>query len=469
MSGLPREFLLRATQTLAPVHYYVDPTSGSDAKASPGTQALPLQTLNELERRIAIGADHPVLVSLRSGGGGYSWPANFRTRRLNAPIIFYADDTWDAGVYTTVYTGTCAGGTGAGVIVDSVGGFAVDVHRDLSLQMLTGAAAGHRKSIRNNTATDLVPYSQFGTAPAAADTFKVFTRNVVIDTDANLPASDDTVVLCAGEARNAARGQEGSPGTFVFVGIQFTGTRIGLAAPAVFYGCELPGQLRWSTAHPAFFGCDDPAGIVRAVIPQQHLGAPSTTAWRGWGAQLTGTITLIPAGGAIAGYFGLGAGQLGTDPLGQGTIMWIGGGGARATNIAAQIAMFLGLRVDSTRVLLDGATEAIVASRRGYIDVGLVDVTGFAGEEAIEVDTGGFVLLRGSGGVFPAQGSSPDFLSVAVKYGGKVVLTDGAPSFGRASGNDYDVGNGSPKNKSDFSVAGAHISHSDGSVIVRDS
>ena len=121
------------------------------------------------------------------------------------------------------------------------------------------------------------------------------------------------------------------------------------------------------------------------------------------------------------------------------------------------------------RVLLDGATEAIVASRRGYIDVGLVDVTGFAGEEAIEVDTGGFVLLRGSGGVFPAQGSSPDFLSVAVKYGGKVVLTDGAPSFGRASGNDYDVGNGSPKNKSDFSVAGAHISHSDGSVIVRDS
>ena len=39
--------------------------------------------------------------------------------------------------------------TDADKIVDSAGGLAVDVHRNISLEVTSGAAAGYRRSIRN--------------------------------------------------------------------------------------------------------------------------------------------------------------------------------------------------------------------------------------------------------------------------------------------------------------------------------
>jgi hypothetical protein len=89
------------------------------------------------------------------------------------------------------------------------------------------------------------------------------------------------------------------------------------------------------------------------------------------------------------------------------------------------------------------------------------------GRVALSVSLGGVVHF-GTGGEPIGEAIAPD-MTVLARSGGRIVTRGpGAPTLGRAVGNDWDVGNGFPQNKAFFSAADISLSHDDGSMIVRD-
>lgn len=450
--------------TRAALDIYVSPGSGDDA--DDGSLATPIATLAEAERRVPLVVMHPVVIRLRNEPG-YVWPV-WRPRLISAPIVIMADEAWDPTVYTVVASGTAAGGTTDSVVVDA--GMGVDAHRNLWLRMTSGAASGHRKGVRNNTATDIVPWSKFGTAPAPGDSYEIFQNEVEIALTA--PVGDDAIVLVSGVGRDVTRGREGSPGCFVFAGVTFTGSsRVGVSAPCVFYGCVSdPRSWDWNAAHPAYLGCDTDTGVVEAVLPNTLFGAPSITAWRGWGmvfSHASGPV-VSTQGGTIAGYWSTAPTKVFSTAVGSvGTLRWIGGSCGRLSLTRQSNMCELGVRIDSTKVLIDGTSSSIFAQQGAQLQVGLVKLVPPSGQNALAVESGAEARVHGAGGLFAAEGESPDVATVNATHGGRVYTVDGAPTLGRAVGADWDVGNGFPQNKSFFAAGGDHIAHTDGSLVVR--
>jgi hypothetical protein len=462
MSGLPREFLLRATRTVEPLDIYVDTASGDDV-AGDGSQANPIQTLAEAERRIPLVVQHYTAVHLR--GQTYTWPAGFRPRSLSAPIAFFADDVWDPTVYTTVATGAATGGSDS--VLTVAGPLLVNTYKDRWIEITSGAALGDRRQVRNNTATDIIPDSKFTAAVVATNTFRIFDSAVDVSCD-GIPAGDTALVLCSSVGRDANKGREAAPGVFTFVGLNFTAAvptarRLGIAASTVFFGCKIePTIIDWSTAHPSYWGCDTIAPTVQAVLALL-LGAPNVTAWRGWGVRLTAATQQInPNGNQVIGYVGSSGGLLIANATGVVELI----GGSFATGMTVQQALglllIMGVRPDTTRFA--AVALALFAARA---ELALVDINAPGAATAIHVGDGSLLRIRGSGSGLSATGESAAGTSVQVDASSRVILFDGPVTFGRAVGTDYDVGNGFPQNKAFFAANGDHIAHTDGSVIVR--
>jgi hypothetical protein len=384
---------------------------------------------------------------------------------LSAPIIHYADDTWDPTVYTTVATGAATGGSDSVLVV--AGPLLVDTYKDQWIEITSGAASGDRRQVRNNTATDIVPDSKFSAAVVATDTFRIFDSTVNISCD-GVPAGDTALVLCSGVGRDANKGRETEPGVFAFVGVNLTAAvpttrRLGIAASTVFYGTKIdPTIIDWSTAHPSYWGCDTIAPTVQAVIPLL-IGALSVTSWRGWGVRLTAATQQInPNGNQVIGYVGSSGGLLIANATGVVELI----GGSFTTGMTVQQALglllLMGVRPDTTRFAAVALT--LFAARA---ELALVDINAPGAATAIYAGDGSLVRIRGSGSGLSAIGESVAGTSVHADSSSRVILFDGPVTFGRAVGSDYDCGNGFPQNKAFFAADGDHIAHTDGSVIVR--
>lgn len=182
--GLSRSLQLGPADDAVVRELYVDAALGDDDNE--GTQASPLATLVEAERRIPLHVlEHHIIHVGPHVGDGYA-PPFFRERLLHAPIDIIADSggTQDDG-FTELLTGTCQAGT-LHTGIQTTGGLTVDAFRGKTVEMLDGSAAGFRRTIQRNDDVEIQPCLLWpgagaGATPVDGDSFRILEPVVQID------------------------------------------------------------------------------------------------------------------------------------------------------------------------------------------------------------------------------------------------------------------------------------------------
>ena len=157
--------------TTANVDLYVDNINGDDA--NDGSVGNPLKTLVEAESRLPLVIDHRVIIHMLPydvsvpNVGYYEWPV-FRARVLNENIFVVSESI------EVLATGTAQAGSDQYKLV-TTGGLTVDEYVDsyASIYITSGLSVGDRRTISENTATDIVPANTFSDAVAAGDTYEI--------------------------------------------------------------------------------------------------------------------------------------------------------------------------------------------------------------------------------------------------------------------------------------------------------
>jgi len=175
-----------ATISTARIDLYVSDINGNDANDG----LTPLTALKTLTAAFAPGRNPNILafdLVVHVGahaGAGYTW-ATIDSYSLvdGASIYVYGDGAGQAGEDGfTVLVATVASAAGTtDAIVKSTAALGVNAYRGKTIEMVTGAAAGNRRTINYNTATDIVPSVLFDVGVAPGDTYRIVESAVVID------------------------------------------------------------------------------------------------------------------------------------------------------------------------------------------------------------------------------------------------------------------------------------------------
>lgn len=292
------------SEVIKPLDIYVDAVDGDDQ--NDGSQAHPLATLDELLRRLQILArvNQNAPVRCHFGSGTYAWTRTLGPTALASPIAFIGDGAGRPGDDGTTNlldpTAATAGSTNAATV--GTASWTVDEWVDATIEILTGPAAGDRRTIVANSATSITPSTAFSAAVAAGNLFRIFVPTVFITP----PASTSPIFLSTPAISGVGAPQvifpgasswTPSPQACLLVNLTFTlddattARQLSICDSAVqFYGvrCQsLAGSLQ------LLADCDSQvqagvdgrfnAGAPRAVIPAALGLAPSATAWVGWG------------------------------------------------------------------------------------------------------------------------------------------------------------------------------------------
>lgn len=174
------------TKTRARIDLYVRDDIGNDS--NPGTIELPLKTLAAAEAKLPDVIAHPSIIHLGAHPeGGWIWPL-FRARVLQGShIIVIGDGAGKSGDdgFTEIVPPTAAlAGSGVKAVVSSglddspCNGYGA--YCGCTIEILTGDAAGDRRSIKKNSTTQYVPSVAFSSAVAAGDSYRVVRPSIQI-------------------------------------------------------------------------------------------------------------------------------------------------------------------------------------------------------------------------------------------------------------------------------------------------
>lgn len=304
------------------VDLYVAPDAAGASDGNVGSIAQPLASLDEAMRRakrfVVIGPDAPVVIHLASGT--YSWTRQVCTIDLRAPLVFIGDGAGQDGDdgFTELATGTAAAGTGAGVLVTS--GLTVDALAGKTLEITSGANEGWRRTIRDNTTTNIVPVQEF-TGLAAGDTFRVLEPAVTFELPTvsfpTLASGEIPGVVGCGRGSWSVQDPLSTAGgtrsavAFVNMTLQpesgtsfvnFSGSTL------LFHGVEVANtgsfRVMEDPATTYLMGCDFQFAFGRSQVGLD-LGAPDPRAWGGWGLSLfdgAQSGTGLFSGATMAGF-----------------------------------------------------------------------------------------------------------------------------------------------------------------------
>lgn len=437
---------------------YIDPVGGNND--AHGTISDPIQTHTELDRRIPDFNDAVTRVFLKSGAPHVLVP--MRTRFGNASIVFASDPVWDAGAQQITQVSTAAlGGTTA--TVTKASGLVTNQFRGHTIEYTSGPATGHRRTIRDNTATDINVCFNFVAIPLPTNTYIIYRPGVILDTTTSLALTGDGWDWISYYS-NISGSDNPNGIALMFAGLRFQEVanrqcfmQIGGNCRLAFYGCEYETLFTRRAeidveGMPVVVGCDD-GGVSEAHLPAL-LGITNITQWAGWG------FADISAVGSGLGIFG---GDMQTNAYVASRLtvrrMRHAGGSILATGTTAAVVVqpsTLGPGSYSTTGF-GGVPTKIEQTGTGIgVFVGSDSVAGLASSD-ITTASGDAIFVQGNGSInFSAVttiGQSATGKSVHCQEG-RVIITGGTPVFGDAAALDYDVGNGSPQNKSFFASAG---------------
>lgn len=351
------------------IDVYLNHATGNDNNDGLAS-TTPVKTFARVWELLPESQTGPFVVHMDGGshatlGTTYGWttpPANTQLGD-NAFILLCGDGAGVAnhdGFYE-VRTGTVTGASTTKSLTVTGGGMALDAYKDMVLEMTSGAAAGHRRHIVENTATVIYPITCFadsvgyGTTitPGNGDAFRIVRPNAVIDFNPNsLVANAGTKIHFV----NVAWLNSDSLVTFdrynpkligletMIFGVEVRGAGQGMQAASTSIYAGLGGYYGEYGYFPYF----PEFAQVRLPLLLAALGQPvanTSGAWHGWGLACTG---------ATSGLFSYSPTGLGQGLRVYGTLCGVGlsvDGDASASLVGYSLCFVSAL--DGAKILLD--------------------------------------------------------------------------------------------------------------------
>jgi len=400
-------------------------TTGDDN--NPGTAALPLLTVTEAVRRLdslaKITGVNGVGATVHVGAGTFQWTMGLGPFFLSEALFFIGDGgglVGDDGF--TVLLASTAALAGSGLAVVKSSGLTVNQYRGKTIQILSGAAAGDRRTIRNNTATDIIPSGNFSAAIATNDTYRILEPNCFLEFESSATATPLTTDFppiaksCGGTVAQVDTNGTGTATvapSIYFINFRFQ-NRTGDADPTAriciidsavtFFGVEL-NAVTSKTMIPVVdktsilqAGMDFLAStLCLAVRPFEAGLATSRTSWSGWGVSGQGAGSILwNATARFMGYI------VETHSLSIEDCEWRACGGS----VLADAAMIIA-RWGHFTCLTSGAPTFLIRSEATAASTAALLVRGNGQAQllncTIEKQNQGFaILVRGDGGVVNA-------------------------------------------------------------------
>jgi hypothetical protein len=453
------------------LHLWVRAVDGDDANH--GLDANhPLETMQAAYDRIPYLNPTTVIHVGPHTGDGYEHGSLGPLAMLNHVIVIGdggGDPLSDGFTQLLAPTAAVAGSDKTKIV--TAGGMTVDAYQRKSVLVLTGAAAGDRRTINSNSATEIQPCYDFSAAVAAGDTFRVvepairFKYTKITDDDQGVARP---MVVGCGTHSHSSESSAGQ-GRVWLVNLQFnSAVRINMLvlknSGVVFLGVDLYSSYSWpipvldceSSTINTGYETKSHVTVTRAIYPLvpsvvSLLGVPNVRSWAGWGltAVLTGSVYV--AYGSLSGWI--------VAPLFLATLNGranIDGGRIDPNGLHA----FQGGKVEVVPIMgrplkIKGTGWAIGAYEGGQIDLYVQT----PGEIQAEATIGDGIMSLGVGSIvrihyYPVTGSAARY-GMTVQKGGEIYygyITD-PPAITGAVG-DIDWNNGADLKTNAQLVAG---------------
>lgn len=171
-------------KTVAELDIYVRDDGGDDSNR--GTISSPIATLARADSLIPFHIDHVVRIHLGPHTGNGYEQHSFMPRNVNSRIYIIGDGAGGGtDGFTVVKTETAAlSGTTSSSVISS--GLSTTEYGGLgelfgkTIQINSGSAAGDRRTIRNNTATEIFPNAPFSETVSPGDLYEILEPEVEI-------------------------------------------------------------------------------------------------------------------------------------------------------------------------------------------------------------------------------------------------------------------------------------------------
>lgn len=288
--------------TNADMDIYVRAVDGDDN--NPGTITAPVATLAAAVALIPYIIAHPVVIHIGPHtGDGYVMPT-VKSRILRANIYIIGDGAGSGDGFTELIASTAAlAGSGSNVVKSS--GLSVDAYRGKTIEILSGAAIGDRRTIRNNTATDIVPSYSFSAVVSTDDLYRIVEPSIYIALSTSASDYNKAIVTSCGPTGLVYSQYERK---VFLVNLRFdSGLFFAIASSCVqLHGIELASSILALTT---------PESVIKAGIedfndstygpavnsPVTDLGIADDQNWLGWGLTAEGYL-FTGSPGILDGY-----------------------------------------------------------------------------------------------------------------------------------------------------------------------
>ena len=458
-------------RTLEVIEFWVRDDVGNDENDGL-TVDTPLKTIQAAVSKLPFIIQHFVIIHIGPhSGAGYAIftiPQNSLTDQL----IFIGDGAGKVGSDGfVVLQGDTASLAGTTNRATKTSGLAVNVFRGKTIEYVDGAAATQRRTIRDNTATDINVALAFSPAPSVGDEY------VILEPEIEVVSTGSRNNVVFGRSRSVdGLDVVSTPGVY-FVNMKFTGTSVlsFFDSSIYMFGVEAEDTNFLFERCNVWMGVDFLNGTATSPTIPEPLGVLTNTQWAGWGFYCSDLATAFTS--AFTGNYSLINGVWVVPRLqfsGESTTVSMEGGNLFGlSGSIATLGVFgsssVATRAVSSDVVLINAPAGTpaVSIFGGNASVSLANTAiTVVDSKLIDAAGGGRVLFNAT-----VTGENPSGFSVDASGGG-VVISVGATVLGRAAGTDYTVGGDgvtgdADVNKSFFSSVDDFIAHPAGSVIQR--
>lgn len=180
---------LAASVATALTDLYVAPSDPAASDANAGTTpTAPLATFDRAIELLNAQVRFAVPCTVHLASDSYTWNETLQNLSLDRPVTIICDGAGqpgDDGFTELRASAAAAAGSNQTLVVDPVGGMTVNAFQGKTILITSGAAAGDRRTVRNNTAADFVPCQRFSAAVAPGDSFRIVEPGALITTPSN--------------------------------------------------------------------------------------------------------------------------------------------------------------------------------------------------------------------------------------------------------------------------------------------